>query len=201
MRRACGTLCLVAAACALPATASAQGGAGFRLDEPMAVSERSFAERSPFSFFGQAGMTLDLRGAEPSPSFAPGFGVALRLGEGIGIGLRSLRFGFGDAFGGQLAFQAGGNVYVEPSVFVDPRVQLYAQVGPTIVGGTRWDDASPFVDVDLTVRAGVRFWITDWLTIAIEAGFDVRLTEPTGLWSRSQGDIAPYAGITVGFHF
>ena len=62
-------------------------------------------------------------------------------------------------------------------------------------------DAAAYVDVDLTVRFGVRFWITDWFSIALEAGFDVRLTEPRGPWMREPGDVTPYVGLSLGFHF
>lgn len=209
MGRATRALWLVAACCAVPATASAQEGAGLRLAEPMAAApieatqarESTFAMRSRFSLFAQAGLALSLHGPEPSPTFLPNMGVAFQLTEHLGLGVRSFRFGVMGSTAGQTSVQGGANVYLEPSVFVDPRVQLYAQLGVTVNGGTTWTDGSPFADVDLTVRAGVRFWVTDWMTIAVEAGFDLRLTEPSTPYSLEQGTLTPYIGLTVGFHF
>lgn len=202
MPRVMRTIILVVAASAAPSIALAQGGAGVRLTPPAEAApvEGDFAARSPFSFFGEGGLALDLRGDEPTPLFRTGFGLAYQLHQSVGLGVRSTGFGISGA-GDQISVHLHFSPYLELGLFVDPHVQLYTQLGTRIGAVFGSPLFGEYVDVWLTVRGGVRFWLTDWMTIGIEAGFDLQLTEPRALGFSGPGTVAPYVGLTVGWHF
>jgi len=173
---------------AVPTSASAQDPA------------QSFAVQSPFSFFGEGALHLDLHGAEPVVMHGLGVGLQYQLHPNLAVGVRSIGFGVSDS-GAQTSARLQANPYVELAGFVDPHVQLFVQLGSTLAAGTESPFLGPYLDVWLSARAGVRFWLTDWLTIGVELGFDLQLTDQRAAWLPGRGAITPYVGLTVGFHF
>ena len=86
---------------------------------------------------------------------------------------------------------------------MDPRVQLYTQIGALVSGRTGSIFGPGGMGVAADVRVGVRFWICDWLTVGLQAGLGVVLTDTMGIGSSrlTQGSSIGYLGLTVGFHF
>ena len=207
MRAARGAV-LIALVGLVPASVASAQDAGRRLGEPSSSAQSdpspssptSFAMRSRFTLFAEGRLALDLHGAEPAPRFAYGPGLAFQLTEGLSVGLRSISFGMSSA-GGQVSLMFGGALYLEPSVFVDPHVQLYAQVGVRVMGFTGAGFGGDRASVLLTMRGGARFWLTDWMTLGVEAGFDLWLTESYGPAGPAPGSVTPHFGLTLGFHF
>jgi hypothetical protein len=161
-----------------------------------------FAEARPFTLelaHGFGGVPVR---ANAEPTFSFGMGLSYRVHEHVALGVGSILIGFGGSSDGPYV-SVRALPHVELFAFVDPRVQLYAQIGARIFGDTSTSFAPGGVDVALAARAGARFWLTEFLTIGVEIGIDVVLTESMRFGSSylPQGSVVGNVGLTLGFHF
>lgn len=161
------------------------------------------ASRRPF----RLGLGL-LGGAASTATGVEGygyFGVDLMgtVHPHLAVGVTRLSLGPGFSNIESFIFSLQGTPTLEAFVFVDPRVQLYAQVGVALQGRAQTNAREGHFQAAAFVGAGARFWLTDWLTIGVEIGLHVVATDAfvMGNVALPQGSIAGSGGVSLGFSF
>ncbi len=118
-------------------TETASQPASLRLDSPLRA-------RRPTDFLAQNPFGVEVLHVEAMPVGRPPvfklpslqLGLSYRLSDHFGIGVGSFGFAVGGSTGGNVDLMLQGRPYVEAFLFVDPRVDLYTQIGALVSGQT-----------------------------------------------------------------
>lgn len=168
---------------------------------------RNRALRRPFyagvgAFGGIAGSHVDLSSSSVEAGtqgfFLIGGQLSFTIDPAIALGVTDLTFMVGD-LGGETWGYVGLTPMVELFTFVDSRVQLYGQAGPSIE--LAW--GSPIdAGVAVSLRGGARFWVGETFTLGVEAGVHLVLTDYFGVGSTvlPQWSLPGTLGINLGWH-
>ena len=191
------------ASLAAPVTDAAEAEPAVEPIPPPAEPAPSFAEQHPF----ELGVGL-LGGAASTPSGVQGygyFGIELMgtIHPNLRIGVTRLSLGLGFSSSESFLFSLQGTPTLELFAFVDRHVEVFAQLGVALQGRAQTAFREGFFQVAPFLGAGVRFWLTDWLTIGVEIGLHVIATDSfvMGSVALPQGSIAGSGGLSVGFHY
>ena len=131
-----------------------------------------------------------------------GMDILGTIAPGVRLGVTRLSVGLGFSNVESFIFSLQGTPTLELFAFVDPRVQVYGQVGVALQGRAQTAVREGLFQVAGFLGGGVRFWLTDWFTLGAQIGLHVVATDAflMGDVALPQGSVAGSAGLTVGFH-
>ena len=194
MRLFLAFLAICAISFSSPAAASAQDG-------PPANEAPAF--EPGFFSLGLSGLV----GTRPdgrddfAPTWTSGIDVGFRLLPFLSLGVRRITYAGARTLGGD-RFAIGGAPALELALPLFPRVQPFVQVGAAVQarfggGQGRTTGVAPFIGT------GVRFFLTEWLSLAPEGVVHVPVTDGGFLLGHEvvpQGAIVLQGGVALAFH-
>lgn len=163
----------------------------------------SFAVRHPFRLnFGA------LVGAASTPVGTRGYwhlGMDLvgTVHPNLAVGVTRISLGFGASSIDGFIFSLQGTPTLELFGFVDPHVQVFAQLGVALQGRAQTASREGFVQVAPYLGGGTRIFPNDWFSIGVEIGLHLIATDSflMGDVALPQGSLAGSAGLSANWHF
>jgi len=132
-----------------------------------------------------------------------GMGFLGTVHPNIRIGLSRVSIGLGASSVEGFMFSLQGTPTFELFAFVDPHVDLFAQIGVALQGQGQTALHDGIFQVAPFLGAGARFWLTDWLSLGVELGLHLVATDTFSMGGVSlpQSSVAGSLELTAGFHF
>ncbi|WP_236607799.1 hypothetical protein [Sandaracinus amylolyticus] len=153
-----------------------------------------------FSLSARVGGHATEETADPFFVFGAEFGFD--IGTLVAVGITDLGFG-GNLSSSDFAIAASGTPYLELHGFIDPRIELYGQVGVALQGRSQTAYDEGHFQVAAYLAAGARLYASNSFFIGLELAMHVVLTDAflMGSISLPQGTTVGSAALSIGWTF
>lgn len=144
--------------------------------------------------------TRDDPRAELAPTWTGGIDVGFRILPFLSLGMRRVTVGHASTLAGDRT-SIGAAPTLELSLAIAPRIEPYLQVGSAVQ--VRFGSQGRSVGVAPFVGGGVRFFVADIFSIAVESAVHVPVSEGGFLFGHEvlpQGAVVLQGGLALAFH-